>query len=124
MVVVKEREELKARLQKISQNKKESTATVPRTPVTPQIPDQDEEVQDLSALEAEFEAKKRAIEEKQRKAQIAEDEQVPTNEIQIAQAIDEYHNDGKFRVELIFQLVAMNNTLKDISAKLGGLGNE
>ena len=120
MPSAKEREELKARLAKISQSNREKEAE--EAPVQssfqePIIKMSKEDPQDLEALEAEFEEKRKALVEKQKKAI-----QSPAPEVQseapkedwIEFAIAEFRDEGKYRVEHIAQLVQLNKSLKDL----------
>lgn len=128
--MAKDRDELKARLAKISQTK--TVAEVPEEtdePMEPVIPEQEKEPQDIASLQKSFEAKKKALiakeaERKRQAAEMTEDvEDVPAGEgaDSIATMIEEYQNVGKYRTEMVFQLVALNKTLKLIDNKLGAI---
>lgn len=80
----------------------------------------------MEALEAEFEAKKQALVNKQKAKSVVEpveDQEAQDDDAGIEKAIAEYSDEGKFRVEVIFQLVQLNKSFKDIADTLKGLAS-
>lgn len=111
-------EELKAKIAKIQQKGK--SQSIPEVPEEAEVlteedempePEQDE---DMESLEAEFEAKKKALLQKKVSKPVVNPEE------NLEQAMAEYSDDKKFRVEIVFQLVQLNKNLKDIVKFLGG----
>jgi hypothetical protein len=113
-------EDLKAKIAKMQQKGK---AQAPEPP----MPEPEEE-QDMDALEKEFEAKKQALTQKAKAKASPAPAPAPEAEGEaddagIEQAIAEYSDDAKFRVEVVFQLVQLNKSMKDIADALKGLTN-
>ena len=121
-------DDLKAKIAKIQQKGK-APAPIPAPAVSDQAPEEEAEPS-MEALEAEFEAKKQALLQKA-KAETAK--KVPAQEPEadgqdqnpegLDQAINEYSDQGKFNVEVIFQLVQINRNLKSIADSLASLIN-
>lgn len=107
-------EDLKAKIARIQQKSKAVPAPTMPTP-EPEVLDENTEMpeaddeESMEALEAEFEARKKALQQKAKPAP------APVADQGIEQAIVEYADDGKFRVELIFQLVQLNKSMKEIA---------
>lgn len=119
-------EDLKAKIAKIQQKGKAASPApaleVPTpTPALdiendPNIEDVtpgEDEGDDMKALEAEFEAKKKALMQKKVPVKAPEPEQPAQNAFD--EMLSEYQDEGKFRVELIFQLVKLNEFQRDIA---------
>lgn len=116
-------EDLKAKIAKIQQKGK--APAVPE--VQEEMPEETEEPS-MEALEAEFEAKKQALIQKTKKASPAvkpqqDETEGEADEDGLHQAIAEYSDEGKFRVELVFQLVQVNKSLKEIADALKKFAN-
>lgn len=125
--MAKGNEDLKAKIAKIQQKGK-----APAMPNPEPHAEEDEVENDeasMEALEAEFEAKKKALMQKVKalpqsseaeiKSEVERSETVPGLE----EAIEEYSDEAKFRVELVFQLVQLNKSMKDIADALKALNN-
>lgn len=117
-------EDLKAKIAKIQQKGKLPEVQAP----APAIVEEEEAEPSMEALEAEFEAKKKALMQSKKKASPAvQPEQDETegeaDEAGLHQAIAEYSDEGKFRVELVFQLVQLNKSMKEIAETLKGFAN-
>jgi len=110
-------EDLKAKIAKIQQKGK---APIMQAPVVQEeMPETEEAEPSMEALEAEFEAKKKAL--MQKKASQAEPAEADGAGLE--QAIQEYSDEGKFRVELVFQLVQLNKSMKEIADALKSFAN-
>lgn len=108
-------EDLKAKIAKIQAKGKAQAETPMPTPE----PEVTEDVEDSSMeeLQAEFERKKKALQEKAKpKPEVAAPD--------LSEAISEYSDDGKFRVEVVFQLLQMNKVLNRIALALEGASND
>lgn len=106
-------EDLKAKIAKIQQKGKTPVMPVPEVLEDAPAPEETEEPT-MEALEAEFEAKKKALMQKK----VVQEEPAQSDESGLDQAIQEYSDEGKFRVELVFQLVQLNKSMKDIADAL------
>lgn len=109
-------EELKAKIAKIQQKGKAPADPVP--PVQEETVAEQPGDEDMEALNAEFEAKKKALMQKKAPQTLPAE----TGEV-IEEALAEYSNDAKFRVELIFQLVQLNKSMKEIADALKSFAN-
>lgn len=115
-------EDLKAKIAKIQQKGKTPVMPVPEVHDMPEAEETDEA--SMEALEAEFEAKKQALMQKAKQPTVQvpmESAEVETEGAGIEQAIAEYSDDAKFRVEIVFQLVQLNKSMKEIADALKGL---
>lgn len=121
-------EDLKAKIAKIQQKGKAQQAPVPT--IQEDMPEVEEtEEASMEALEAEFEAKKKALMQKTKASPAGdpsrrvpmEDAEGETEGAGLEQAIAEYADDAKFRVEIVFQLVQLNKSMKEIADALKGL---
>lgn len=132
MAIKKGNEDLKAKIAKIQNKGKSAPVEVPEVADEEDLSgnsdavNEDEDA-DMKALNEKFEAEKKALMEKAKKKAPApapveepEQEEEPAEDPEqgIEQAITEYSDDGKFRVETIFQAVQINTTLKSIDASL------
>lgn len=112
-------EELKAKIAKIQQKGKKE---LPPLPTPPQVQEEPQSDEDMKALEAEFEEKKKALMQKSKASPATEpsepQEEGDAEDAGLEQAIAEYSEEGKFRVELVFQLVQLNKSMKEIADTL------
>lgn len=106
-------EDLKAKIAKIQQKGK---IPVPSPTPAMEVPEQEEEEESMEALQAEFEAKKKALMEKskQAKAEVPQEQAEDAGE-GLDKAIAEYSNQGKFNTEVIFQLVQLNQNIRALA---------
>lgn len=115
-------EDLKAKIAKIQQKGKASMP-VPapvQSPSTQEEPIAEEQSdEDMEALNAEFEARKKAL--MQKKTPQAQPVEKPEDGIE--KALEEYADDAKFRVEVIFQFVQLNKSMKEIADALKSFAN-
>lgn len=139
MAKAKNMEDLKAKIRKVQgkNNGSDEEMDQPELPETPaQIPVQksDKDQRSIEDLEAELAKKKKELaelakkEKEEQPAEPIEDDEEPETDKpkdsglsrvqQIALAIEEYQNDGKFRVEVISQMMIQNRTLADIAESL------
>lgn len=113
-------EDLKAKIAKIQKKGKE-------LPPMPSPVQEETDDEDMKALEKEFEERKKALQEKSKASPASdpasEDDQGEADDAGLDQAIQEYSDEGKFRVELVFQLVQLNKSMKEIADTLKGLTN-
>lgn len=108
MAQAKEREELRARLAKLTQTEEKEPDEV-----------EPEAEEDVETLEAEFEARKKAILEKQKLETKKEEPKEPEISVENSReiAIARLQNSGEFRFELIVQLIKLNKNLENLIAK-------
>lgn len=130
-------EDLKSRISKIKQDS-------PEEPMQSDLPDLPEDVEEetpqtepksVKDLEAEFERKKKMLIEKQKNAEMKKKMDVETStpdpssfansdmvkDQLINEAVEEYHNDGKFRLELINQLYQINQKIGQLNQNIASL---
>lgn len=110
-------EDLKAKIAKIQQKGKQGMPA----PAVQEEPMQEQPEEDsMEALNAEFEARKKALLEKSN-AERQQTEQAMNDEGSdeaFEKAMTAYSDDGKFRVELVYQWAKTNDSLKRIADAL------
>lgn len=115
--MAKGNEDLKAKIAKIQQKGKQLPPMPAPAIQEEPMPEETDEAS-MEALEAEFEAKKKALMKKK---------EIPSYEAEsnegLEEAIAEYSDEGKFRVELVYQLVQLNKSMKEIADALKSFVN-
>lgn len=111
-------EDLKAKITKIQQKGKQ----LPPMP-TPEPEMEESDEASMEALEAEFEQKKQALMKKKKASPAEAEENAEGDDAGLETAIQEYSDEGKFRVEIVYQLVQLNKNMKEIADALKGLVN-
>lgn len=114
MAQAKDREELKARLQKLTQSENK---------VEEKAPVQEDEEDNLESLEKQFEERKKALIEKQKqeqetKEEVTKEEAQQMNENVRLQAEERLNNNGVYRFELLVQLVKLNKNIEELTKSL------
>lgn len=112
-------EDLKSKIAKL----KGKSTDEKQLPPMPTPPKETAEEEDLEQLEKEFNERKQKILDKSKEKESQSMSAMDTSETNLDNALKEYADEGKFRVEVIFQLVKINNNLDRIATCFEGLVN-